>query len=248
MLKPEKRWITIHTSRTMMFAELEKVMDFSAENGNFSESLSLNITGKKSSLGAEKTANYLMRLYSFDINYPPFRAFRYFWNNADPKIKPLLTLIYAVNHDYLLAESIGVVRKTQPGEKVTIEALEENLEKYHPGKYSPNTGRSIAQNIASSWKQAGFIEGKVKNIRQQPEINYLTAAFAFFIAYLKGESGDFIWESKGVKALCLGETRLRELAAECSRKDLLQYQSAGGVTAFSFETLMKKTEIHAIQN
>lgn len=246
MLKPEKKWITIHTSRTMMFAELEKVMDFSAATGSFNESLNHNITGKKSSSGAEKTAGFLKNLYGFDNKYTPFKAFRYFWNNSEPKIKPLLTLIYAVNHDYLLAESIEVVRETQTSEKVTIEAIEENIEKYHPNKYSPKTRRSVAQNIASSWKQAGFIEGKVKNIRQQPEINYLTAAFAFFIAYLKGESGDYIWESKGVKALCLSESKLRELAAECTRRDLLQYQFSGGVTAFSFENLLKKPEIHAI--
>lgn len=246
MLKPEKKWITIHSNRTMMFSELEKVMDFSAESGNFSESLNLNITGKKSSLGAEKTAGFLKTLYGFDNNYLPFRAFRYFWNNSESKIKPLLTLIYAVNHDYLLAESIEVVRETQTGEKVTIEAIEENIEKYHPNKYSPKTRRSIAQNLASSWKQAGLIEGKVKNIRQQPDINYTVAAFAFLKAYLKGESGDYIWESKGVKALCLGETRLRELAAECARRDLLQYQFAGGVTAFSFENLFKKLDINAI--
>lgn len=246
MLKPDKKIVTIHTSRTMMFAELEKVMDFSAATGDFSESLNLNITGKKSNSGAEKTAGFLKTLYGFDIKYPLFKAFRYFWNNAETNIKPLLTFIYAVNHDYLLAESIEVVNITRIGEKVSIESFEENLENYHPNKYSPNTRKSIAQNIASSWKQAGFIEGKVKNIRKQPEINFQVACFAFFLAYLKGESGDFIWENNGIKALSLGETRLRELAAECARKDLLQYQFAGGVTAFSFENLLKKLEINAI--
>lgn len=246
MLKPEKKSITIHTSRTMMFVELEKVMDFSAATGNFSESLSLNITGKKSNSGAEKTAGFLKSLYGFDNEYPPFRAFRYFWNNSESKIKPLLVLIYAVNHDNLLAESIEVLSKTRIEEKVPKEFFEENIEKFHPNNYSVVTKRSIAKNLASSWKQAGFIEGKVKNIRQQPDINYTVAAFAFLIAYLKGESGDYIWESKGVKALCLGETRLRELAAECARRDLLQYQFAGGVTAFSFENLLKKLDINAI--
>jgi hypothetical protein len=246
MPKHNKVIFSVHTSRTMMFAELGKVMDYSMANGNFMESLQQNITGKKSSSGAEKTAGFLKTLYGFDINYPPFKAFRYFWNNSETNIKPILTFIYAVNHDYLLAESIEVVNNTRTGNKVSIESFEENLEKFHPIKYSPNTRKSIAQNIASTWKQAGFIEGKVKNIRKQPEINYVVACFAFLLAWMKGESGDFTWENCGVKALCLGETRLRELAAECARKDLLQYQFAGGVTAFSFENLLKKLEIHAI--
>jgi len=246
MLKPEKRYFTVHTSRTMMFAELEKVMDYSIGNDNFIESLRQNITGKKSSSGAEKTAGFLKTLYRFDIKYPPFKAFRYFWNNSETHIKPLLAFIYAINHDYLLAESIDVVNNTRPGNRVSIESFEDNLENYHPNKFSPNTRKSVAQNIASSWKQAGFIEGKVKNIRKQPDIHYVAACFAFMLAWMKGESGDFTWESHGVKALCLSETRLRELAIECSRKDMLQYHYAGGVTAFSFENLLRKLETDAI--
>ena len=130
MLKPDKKGITVHASRTMMFTELEKVMDYSIGNDNFIESLRQNITGKKSSSGAEKTAGFLKTLYKFDINYPPFKAFRYFWNNSESHIKPFLAFIYAINHDYLLAESIEVVNDARPGNKVSIESFEENLEKF----------------------------------------------------------------------------------------------------------------------
>ena len=40
--------VTIHTARTIMFAELEKVMDYSIESDNFQESLDNNVFGKKS--------------------------------------------------------------------------------------------------------------------------------------------------------------------------------------------------------
>ena len=104
----------------------------------------------------------------------------------------------------------------------------------------------MAQNIASSWKQAGFIEGKVKNIRTQPEISFTVAGFALVLAYLKGERGDFIWNSIGVKALLLNESKLRELAIECAKRDLMQYQYAGNVTAISFNNLLNKIGIDAI--
>ncbi len=42
---------TIHTHRTIMFAELEKVMDFSFDDNNFKEALASNVTGKKSQSG-----------------------------------------------------------------------------------------------------------------------------------------------------------------------------------------------------
>lgn len=230
----------------MMFAELEKVMAYSIDGDNFLESLGHNVTGKKSNSGVEKTANYLKRLYGFNMQYPPFVAFKYFWKVSEPKERPLIAFIYAINEDDLLAESVQVLQSVKLCEKATIELFEEVIEKYHPHQYSANTRKSMAQNIASSWKQAGFIEGKVKNVRRQPEINFRVACFAFLMAYLKGDRGDFIWNSIGVKALCLYESKLRELAIECAKRDLMQYQYAGSVTAIAFNNLLNKIGIDAI--
>jgi hypothetical protein len=102
--------------------------------------------------------------------------------------------------------------------------------------------------MASSWKQAGFIKGKVKNVRVQPQISYQVAAFAFLLAYLSGLRGDFIWSSIGIKALCLPESKLRELATECAMHDLMQYQYAGSVTAISFTNLLNKIGINGNTN
>ncbi len=239
---------TVHTSRTMMYSELEKVMAHSVENDSFLESLVQNVTGKKSNSGIGKTGNYLKQLYGFDMEYSPFAAFKYFWKNSDQNEKSLIAFVYAVNQDYLLAESIQVLKKVNLGEKTSRELFEEVIEKDHPNQYSVVTRKSIAKNIASSWKQAGFIEGKFKNIRKQPEITYRVACFAFLLAYLNGDRGDFIWGSIGVNALCLYESNLRELAIECARKDLMQYQYAGSVTAINFTNLLNKIGINGNKN
>jgi hypothetical protein len=239
---------TIHSSRTIMFAELEKVMDYSGDNNNFLEALGQNVTGKKSSSGIEKTANYLKSLYKFDLNYPPFVALKYFWKIAEPNEKPLIAFIYAFTQDDLLTESMEVLKRVKPGEKVSIELFESVIEKYHPNQYSVNTRRSMSQNIASSWKQAGFIEGKVKNIRTQPEIGYRVACFAFLLAFLKGDRGDFIWNSLSTNALLLYESELRALAVESAKKDLMLYQYAGSVTAISFTNLLNKIGINGSTN
>jgi hypothetical protein len=231
-----------------MLSELEKVMDFSMESGDFIDAMGENVFGKKSSDGIRQTKGFLKRLYSFDLQYPLFAAFKFFWKVSDTKEKPLIAFLYAVNHDELLAESMEVLQRVQPGGKASIELFEDVIEKYHPNQYSTNTRRSMAQNIASSWKQAGFIEGKVKNIRAEPDITYRVACFAFLLAYLKGDRGDFIWSSMGVKALCLPESKLRQLAIECAKKDFMQYQFAGSVTSISFTNLLNKIGIHANSN
>jgi hypothetical protein len=231
-----------------MYAELEKVMAYSLDNDNFMESLGQNVTGKKSNSGVEKTAGYLKLLYGFDLQHSPFVAFKYFWKISEPSEKPLIAFIYAVNRDSLLAESVQVLQSVKPNEKARIELFEEVIENQHPNQYSANTRRSMAQNIASSWKQAGFIEGKVKNIRIQPEVTYRVACFAFLLAYLNGDRGDFIWGSKGVNALCLYESKLRELAIECAKKDFMQYQFSGSVTAINFTNLLNKIGINGNTN
>jgi hypothetical protein len=229
-----------------MFAELAKVMDHAIEDDNYLGSLSQNIINKKTNSGIKETTQRLRKLYSFDLNYNPFKALKYFWQISDEKDKPILALIYAIGHDFLLAESILVVVEMKLGEKVTIEKIDENIVSYYPNRYSENTRRSISQNIASSWKQAGFITGKVKNIRTQPDISYIVVTFAFFMAYLDGLRGDFILTSKWVKALSLSDSIVRELAIEAAKRDFMQYQFAGSVTAISFNSLTNKLEINGI--
>lgn len=231
-----------------MFSELEKVMSFSMESGQYLDAMADNVFGKKSSDGVKQTKGFLKRLYGFDSQYPPFAAFMYFWKMSEPNEKPLIAFLYAVNQDNLLAESVQVLQNVKPGTKVAVEHFEEIVEKYHPNQYAANTLRSTAQNLASSWKQAGFIEGKVKNIRIQPEITYRTACFAFLLAYLNGDRGDFIWNNIGVNALCLQESKLRALAIECAKNDLMQYQYAGSVTAINFTNLLIKMGIHGNSN
>lgn len=237
---------TIHTSRTIMFAEFQKTMDYAVDNDLYEESLEQNIVGKKSAGGLKKTKGYLKALYSFDLNDNGFLALKYCWKLAEEEDKPLLAFLFALNNDELLSQSISVVAETDLYKKVTIEALEDNIQRYHPNRYSAATLRSTAQNIASSWKQAGFIEGKVKNIRKQPTISTLVGSFAFLLAFLKGYRGELILTDKVTQALLLSETKLRELATDAARKDLIQYQHAGDVTAFSFSSFIQNSGIHVI--
>jgi hypothetical protein len=245
---PRKKVQSVHGSRTMMFLELDRVMAHGLESGNFLHAMNENVFGKQSASGIQKTKGYLRRLYKLDPEDNAFRAFNYFWKMADLEERPLLALIYAIGQDDLLAESIPVMAKVRLGEKAAVELFEEELEKRHSGDYSANTLRSTAQNIASSWKQAGFLEGKVRNIRIQPAISPKVVCFAFLLAFLRGLRGDFILKSTEVKALGLGESALRELALEAKRLGLLDYQYAGGITSVHFHHLLNQIGIDVEQS
>lgn len=235
---------SVHTSRTIMFSELSKVMDHGGDAGSFIESMNLNITNKLSKSNLIKTNRYLKQLYGFEIDNPNFIAFRYYWEITPSLDRPVLALLYAISKDFLLSESIDIIIKSPINEKVPIERFDDNIEMHHPKRFSENTRRSAAQNIASSWKQAGYILGKVKNIRVQTNHGYHVVSFAFLLSYLSGDRGDFILSSKWVKALCLYETNLRTLIAEAAKRDLVQYQFGGSVTSISFENQLLKLGIH----
>lgn len=130
---------TIHTARTIMFAELSKVMDYSMEDENFIDSLENNTIGKKSADGIRQTTNFLKKLYGFNIEESSFRAFKYFWKITNQNEKSLISLVHAINYDELLAESIYMLNSVAVGDKVAIDFIEENIEKHHPERYTPNT-------------------------------------------------------------------------------------------------------------
>lgn len=218
-----------------MSSELSQVMNHSIEGGDFNEILNSNVSNKLSNRNLLKTNQYLKQLYGFNEKDLSFRCFKHYWTLADNEKKSIITLLLALSNDFLLSESIDIVVNSKVGERVAIEKFDDNIEKYHQGKYSVNTRRSAAQNVASSWKQAGYIQGKIKNIRVQPIHDYYTVAFALLLSYLHGDRGEYILLSKWVKALALSTDELRDLIKEAAKRDLLQYQYGGNVTVISYE-------------
>jgi hypothetical protein len=235
--------VTIHTARTMMFSELSKLMSHGISRNSFADSFTDNVAGKLSGYNQDYTNRALKRLYGFDLTDPFFASLFWFWKNAPEADHAKITLLYAIRNDYLLAQSIDVVHTTPLGEKVAIDRFVNNLENQQPNRFTPKTSLSIAQNIASSWKQAGFIEGKVKNIRRQPEIGYWTVTFALLLGYLEEMRGEFLLGSKYINALGLSTNRVKELILEASKRDLVQYQSSGHVTAIILNKLLAKIGI-----
>lgn len=228
----------------MMLAELSRIMAHGIEQGSFEVSFADNVAGKRSKANKDKTNLSLRNLYRFDLTDPAFAAFLWFWKNSQEADHPILTLLFAISNDFLLSESIEIVQNAPLNQKVTVESLEANLARLHPGRYSPASLRSISQNLASSWKQAGFILGKVKNIRVQPEISYRVVTFGMLLGYLEGMRGEFLLASRYIRSLCLSESQVRELIGDAARRDLLQYQYSGHLTTIAFPNLLNTIGIH----
>lgn len=239
---------TIHTSRTLMYSELSGLMANAATDLDFQAALQANAIGKTTKTNTTKTAMLLRKLYLLDPLRSEFRAFLYFWGLVQPTERPLLALVFALGNDTLLAESSEVVLSASLGHRVEVDKFEMQVERFHPNRFSPITVHSVGKNLASSWKQGGFLSGKYRNLRIEVRPTYLVVTFAMHLAYLHGDRGEYILASKWVRVLDLSPERLRELAHEAAKRELMVFQSSGSVTAITFPMLSKQLDLHENEN
>lgn len=239
---------TVHHSRTIMFKELSDVMAQAHVVGSYDKVLNSNAAGKRTKSNLEKTNRFLKQLYSLDSSTPLFKSFLFFWDKATHSEQPLLALLFALNNDSLLTQSIELIENTSIGNRAKVDDFEELIEKEHPERYSVNTRKSMGQNLASSWKQAGYLQGKIKNVRVEPKPTHLVVAFALLMSYLNGDRGQFVMESKWVKALCLPQEKVKELAFEAAKRDLVKIQSAGAVLTITFDALFNQIGINEVED
>lgn len=227
---------TVHTSRTMMFNELNSLISHCV----FDETgiVELNVFNKPTKSSIINTLKYLSRLYDFKTPGELWKAFTYLWGISEEKDRRLMTLLYGIRNDSLLQLSIPVVINTPKGKKVSVEAIREQIEKAHPERFTPNTLLSTAQNIASSWKQAGYIIGKVRNLRVAVNPAYTSVLFALYLGKIDGLAGEKLLKTQCVQLLELSENRLKELVAEAAMKEYIAYKHGGGVVAINFDNLI----------
>ena len=233
---------TIHTSRTIMTAELIEVMDFPKEDLSYLEIMQNNVFNKKTESSKKKTINYLTQLYSFSKEDIKFLCLENYWSKVEDDEKPLLALFFAVSKDFLMMESVDFVKSVKHNTKASIEEFENNISHYHPNRFSPKTLRSVSQNVASSWKQAGYIVGKVKNIRAECTPSYFAVAFAFLMAYLDDLRGDYLFDHPSVKALDATKEEILTLIKAASDRELLNYNKSGNSTIISFDNYLKEIQ------
>ena len=234
--------LTIHTSRTIMSSELIDVLNYPKNGLEHSHVMERNIFNKKTESSLKKTIRYLTQLYVFKKEDIRFKVLEDYWQHVSEEEKPLLAFLFAISKDYMLQESVPWVKSVPINDKAVIEGFEDKIKDQHPNRFSSKTLRSVAQNIASSWKQAGYIEGKVKNLRVKRTPSYLTVAFAFLMAYIDGARGEYMADHPSVKALDVSNEELHQLIKAAADRDLVRYNKSGSTMVISFENYLNRLQ------
>ena len=228
-----------------MLAELKTLLAVSPSNATkddyFKAIIDDNFLGKSTLTARTLTAERLAGLYSLDGNVCLFRVMRHFWD-MDDQGRPVLALLCALARDTLLRPSVERILQMNLGEQLTCAEMVAFLEAQSPGRFSRATVTSVAQNINSSWTQAGYLSGRIKKIRTQPVITPATVAFALFLAYLEGTRAQRLFDSYWVRVLNISKDKAHDLANAAFQQGWLVYRRAGEIIDIRFPDLLTAHE------
>jgi len=234
-----------HSARSMMSEEL-KALFASTEKDTAKEHYQadicdFNVLNKPTAKARTLTFRHLVDLYGMSNEVPLFRVFRKLWP-IDPGGQSLLAFQLAIVRDPLLRMSIPTITELDEGDALAREDIEAVLKAPNPERFSPASLKSFAQNINGSWTQAGFLVGRNKKHRATPKVTPVNVAFALFLGYLEGATGERLLQNKWCKLLGLNEHQLKELAIAASHRGIIDFKQSGGVTDIRFPGFLTKQE------
>ena len=223
-----------HQSKTMMFAELEALLETGASTPKELRSAAIeeNAIGKATSNTRRLTYKHMASLYGLGDQLPLTKALMRIWK-SDIQGRRLQALLVALARDPLLRESAPVVIAGSAGQSLQRPFFEAAFVTAYPERFSERTLGSLARNCASSWTQSGHLKGAVKKIRHRVAPTPTTAAFAALIATACGFGGPSILSSGWMKVLDLAPEQALDALRRAEAIGLARVRSAGDVTEIS---------------
>jgi len=234
-------------ARTMMLLELRSLLDAVPESGSsiadYVQAIEEdNCLGKRSQKTRILSRRHLTNLYALNPDIALFRTLRYFWQR-DSNGRSLIAALCVFARDPLFRITAPFVLRMPEGKDFSREALEDYLEDKYPGRFSKATMISTAQNLASSWAQAGHLCGRVKKSRVRAEATAGSTAYALFLGFLTGERGESLFRSDYAKLLDCSIDRAVELAETASRKGWIVFKRVGNIIEVLFPSLLTDQEM-----
>lgn len=232
------------TSQTIMVSSLRALLaelPADARPGDYRAAvLEDNLLGKQTASGREWAFRQLRRFYALDPRSLLFRALRDLWDD-DSEDQPLLAILCALARDPVLRASAVVITGSDDGEVITSSDFEAAIEDEFPGAYKENTRRTSAQNVASSWDQAGHFHQEKRGSKTRTRVRPTRAAtaYALLLGYLQGQRGQALFETSWAQVLDQPVSSLLDLAASASQAGMLEFRSAGGVLEVTFHALLR---------
>jgi hypothetical protein len=234
-----------HASRTIMLAELGLLLDACSEQAAQADYrqavVELNCLGKRSGSTRALTWGHLVDLYGISPEHLIFRGMRWFWAR-DTDGRPLIALSAALARDGLLSSVAPHVWAAPAGSTVSRESVEAFIATRFPGRFSPATLKSVAQNINSTLTQSGHLTGRVRKLREQAKPTPGSVAYALLLGHASGARGPALFQTRFMKAQDVSVAACIDLAEEAARKSWIEFKRVADVMEVAFPRLMRPEE------
>lgn len=217
-----------HQSKTMMFADLASLFASGQIDNPAGAIVGDNLLGKPSIRAREAALYRLHQLYGVGGKDPIWRVLQGLWNRESSE-RPLLALLTALARDPLLRDGASAVLDASLGERVRWPDIAATFEAANPARLSEKMAKSLAQNAASSWTQAGFLRGAVRKERVRSNPTPIVAAFAALLSSLCGFGGQRLLESRWMSVLDRPIEDRLALLRQAEGLGLARIRSAGDV-------------------
>lgn len=241
-----------HTSRTMMLEELTAVLtvtDAQSRRQDYTKAIVEDNCLAKLTAATRKLSNQrLGELYGLDPSIPLFRIFRRIWD-LDEQGRRLLAFLSAVARDPLLASTVSAVLSLPDGTDYNRDTVKAALRKLVGERLNEEILDKVVRNIASSWNQAGHLEGRTFKKRRMVKATPATVAFAMYLAQLAGFRSAELFSSGWMMLLDCQPSQARDLALEAKRIGLIDLRMSGDVVDINLSRLDPGLgEIRYVQN
>jgi hypothetical protein len=230
----------VHLSKTMMLAELTAL--FSAVSSAGADTiqaqvLEFNVLAKRTGAARRIALARLDTLYGVQTAFPVAAVLARLWHRR-AEGHPLLALLCALAREPLLRDSADAILPAAAGTSVRAPDIAVKLALKHPGRYSPKMLKSLAQNCASTWTQAGHLSGKVRKRRSSPVATPEAVAYAALLGALAGFGGPALLASPWMRTLDRSESELLNLLRAAEGVGLLRMRAGGGVVEINVRRTM----------
>jgi hypothetical protein len=233
--------IGTHTSKTMMLAELSRLIAASPQDADYEDLRRLivedNVTLKDSLAARKDTFNRLAQLYALRSDRPIYRALRELWPTSIEE-QPVMAILCALARDPLLRATAPIVIDAELETAMTPQMLEGAVDAAYPGRYSERVRASVGRNTISSWRQSGHLAGHLKKYRSRAAIGPASVAYALFLGYLCGDRGVALLDTFWAQVLDSTPSTLDGLAFAAYQRGWIGYRRIGDVAEIDFQFLM----------
>jgi len=229
-----------HTSRTIMFEDLQSTLEACSESAARAELAAAiienNCLGKQTLATRRLSCQRLSELYSLDPEVPVFAALFRLWR-FEAAARPQLALLCAIARDPLLAATARAIIALPPGEEFRRDDMRRAVREAVGDRLNDSILDKVVRNAASSWTQAGHLVGRTLKRRHAIEPSKTSIAYAVYLAHVSGFRGMGLFNNGWTAVLDCSPTRAKALALDAKRAHLLDLRMSGDVVEVGFSQL-----------